>query len=140
MTIVDTSGKLTLGEGTSALRDQMRDLMARGSSRVLLNMAGVTHMDSSGLAELVAAYTAVTAAGGEMKLLNLASRAHDLLQIAKLYTVFETFEDEASAIASFPVAKPTDLQVRWARFMKRITLRSLSARRAASPEFGWDDD
>ena len=108
--IVDTSGKLTLGEGTDALRQKTRELVEGGSRRILLNMAGVTYIDSSGIGELVTAYTTVTAAGGEMKLLNLAKRAHDLLKITKLYTVFETFEDEASAIGSFSVAKPTDLQ------------------------------
>ena len=108
--IVDVSGRLTLGEGTSALRATMRELVEGGSRRIVLNMADVTYMDSSGLGELVAAYTTVTTAGGELKLLNLAKRVHELLYITKLYTVFETFEDEASAIASFSVAKPTALQ------------------------------
>jgi anti-sigma B factor antagonist len=108
--IVHTSGKLTLGDGTSALREKMRELVEGGSRRILLDMADVTYIDSSGLGELVAAYTTVTNAGGEMKLLNLAKRVHDLLMITKLYTVFETFEDEASAIGSFSVAKATDLQ------------------------------
>ncbi|MGD1154297.1 MAG: STAS domain-containing protein [Terriglobia bacterium] len=108
--IVDASGRLTLGEGTSALRKKMRELAEGGSRRILLNMADVTYIDSSGIGELVAAYTTVTTAGGEMKLLNLAKRVHDLMKITKLYTVFETFEDDASAIGSFSVAKPTDLQ------------------------------
>ena len=76
---------------------------------ILLNMAGLTYIDSSGLGELVAAYTTVTAAGGQMKLLNLAKRVHDLLQITKLYTIFEAFEDEASALGSFAVAEPASL-------------------------------
>ena len=109
--IVDTSGKLTLGEGTSALRNKLRELVDGGSRRILLNMADVTYIDSSGLGELVAAHTTIITAGGQMKLLNLAKRAHDLLKITKLYTVFETFEDEASAIGSFSVARPTELQV-----------------------------
>ena len=107
--IVDASGRLTLGEGTSSLRKRMRGLAEGGSRRILLNMADVTCIDSSGIGELVAAYTTVSTAGGELKLLNLAKSVHELLNITKLYTVFETFEDEASAIGSFPVAKPTGL-------------------------------
>ena len=138
--IVDTIGQLTLGEGTSALRGKMRELVDGVSRRILLNLAGVTYMDSSGLGELVAAYTTVTAAGGQVKLLNLAKHAHDLLEITKLYAIFETFEDEASALASFPASRPTDLQVRWARFMRRIAMRSLKGKGTASPIAGWDDE
>jgi anti-sigma B factor antagonist len=108
--IVETSGKLTLGEGTSALRDKLRELVEGGSRRILVNMADVTYIDSSGLGELVAAHTTATTAGGEIKLLNLAKRVHDLLKVTKLCTVFETFEDEASALSSFSVAKPAYLQ------------------------------
>ncbi|SPE31923.1 Anti-sigma factor antagonist [Acidobacteriia bacterium SbA2] len=108
--IVDVSGRLTLGEGTSALRKRMRELVEGGSRQIVLNMTDVTYMDSSGLGELVAAYTTVTTTGGELKLSNLARRVHELLFITKLCTVFESFEDEASAIASFSVAKPTELQ------------------------------
>lgn len=103
--IVDTSGKLTLGEATNTLRTKIRELVAGGSRRIVLNLADVTYMDSSGLGELVAAHTTVTTAGGQMKLLNLAKRVHDLLKLTKLYTVFEAFEDEASAVDSFMVAK-----------------------------------
>ena len=109
VTIVDASGRLTLGEGTSAFRKRMRGLVEGGSRRIVLNMADLTYMDSSGIGELVAAYTTVTTAGGELKLLNLAKRVHELLNITKLYTIFETFEDEGSAIGSFPVGKPTAL-------------------------------
>ena len=105
VTIVDTSGKLTLGEGTSTLRTKIRGLVAGGSRRIVLNLADVTYMDSSGLGELIAAHTTITTAGGEMKLLNLAKHVHDLLKVTKLYTVFEAFEDEASAVSSFTVAK-----------------------------------
>lgn len=101
--IVDASGRLTLGEGTSTLRTKIRELVEGGSRRIVLNMADVTYMDSSGLGELIAAHTTITRAGGEMKLLNLAKRVHDLLKLTKLYTVFETFEDEASAVGSFAV-------------------------------------
>lgn len=107
--IVETSGKLTLGEGTSALRTKVRELVDGGARRIILNLADVTYMDSSGLGELVAAHTTITRAEGEMKLLNLAKRVHDLLKLTKLYTVFEVFEDESSAVDSFSVAKPTDM-------------------------------
>jgi anti-sigma B factor antagonist len=107
--IVEVSGELTLGEDTLALRSNIRMLVDGGFTRILLNMAGVTYIDSSGIGELVAAYTTVTTARGEIKLLNLAKRPHDLLKITKLYTVFETFEDEASAIASFWVTRQANL-------------------------------
>jgi anti-sigma B factor antagonist len=107
--VVEVSGKLTLGEGTLALRSNMRMLMDGGFTQILLNMAGVTYIDSSGVGELIAEYTTVTAARGEMKLLSLAKRTHDLLKITKLYTIFETFEDEASAIASFSVTTQHNL-------------------------------
>jgi anti-sigma B factor antagonist len=105
VSVVDISGKLTLGESTNALRNEMHELAESGSGRILLNMAGVTYIDSSGMGELVAAHTIVTNAGGDIKLLNLAKRAHDLLKVTKLYTVFEVFEDEDSAIQSFTAAK-----------------------------------
>ncbi len=108
--IVEASGKLTLGEGTAALRNKLQEVVDGGSRRILLNMAGVTYIDSSGLGELVAAHMTATAAGSEIKLLNLANRVHDLLKLAKLYTVFETFEDEAAALSSFSAAKLTGLQ------------------------------
>ncbi|MCU1236802.1 MAG: anti-sigma-factor antagonist [Candidatus Solibacter sp.] len=103
--IVDTSGKLTLGEGTSSLRTTIRELVAGGSRRIVLNLADVTYIDSSGLGELIGAHTSVITAEGEMKLLNLAKRVHDLLKLTKLYTVFEVFEDEAAAVASFGATK-----------------------------------
>ena len=111
VTIVDTSGRLTLGKGTSLLRDKLRELVEGGSRRIVLNMADVTYIDSSGLGELVAAHTTVTTAGGQVKLLNLAKRVHDLLKLTKLYTVFETFENEAQATGSFLAAEKTDLQL-----------------------------
>ena len=80
VTIVDTSGKLTLGEGTSTLRTKIRELVAGGSRRIILNLANVIYMDSSGLGELIGAHTTVATAGGEMKLLNLAGHVHDLLK------------------------------------------------------------
>ena len=99
VTIVDANGKLVLGEETSALRNKIRELVAGGSKRIILNLGNVSYMDSSGLGELIGAHTTVTTAGGEMKLLNLAGRVHDLLKITRLYTAFEVFEDEATAVS-----------------------------------------
>jgi anti-sigma B factor antagonist len=104
--IVDTSGKMTFGECTSALRAKMRELSEGGSRRFLLNMGDVTLIDSSGLGELVAAYRIVTTAGGQMKLLNVTKRVHTLLKATELCTVFETFEDETLAVDSFSVVRP----------------------------------
>jgi anti-sigma B factor antagonist len=119
--IVDARGKLTLGAGTSALREKMRELAQLGARRVVLNLADVSYVDSSGVGELVAAKGTVGKAGGEMKLLNLTKRAHDLLKLMKLCTVFETYGDEVSAIGSFSTASRTELQLRWDRFWRRIT-------------------
>jgi len=101
VTILDLSGRITLGEGSVQLRDAIRDLLAKGSKQILLNLADVNYIDSSGIGELVSAYTTVRNQGGELKLLNLTKKVHDLLQITKLYTVFDVKDDEASAIASF---------------------------------------
>jgi len=105
ITIIDVNGKLTLGEGTGALRAKIRELADGGSKRIVLNMADVAYMDSSGLGELIGAHTTVVTAGGEIKLLNLAKRVHDLMKLTKLYTVFESFEDEGAAVDSFSVTK-----------------------------------
>lgn len=104
--IVDASGKLTLGEGTNVFRTKIRELVQGGARRIVLNLADVTYLDSSGLGELISAHTHITTAEGEMKLLNLAKRVHDLLKLTKLYTVFEVFEDENAAVDSFSAAKP----------------------------------
>ena len=101
ITILDLSGRITLGEGSVQLRDSIRDLLAKGSKLILLNLADVNYIDSSGIGELVSAYTTVRNQGGELKLLNLTKKVHDLLQITKLYTVFDVKDDEASAIASY---------------------------------------
>jgi anti-sigma B factor antagonist len=101
ITILDLSGRITLGEGSVTLRDSVRDLLSKGSKNILLNLAEVNYIDSSGIGELVSAYTTVRNQGGELKLLNLTKKVHDLLQITKLYTVFDVKDDEASAIASF---------------------------------------
>lgn len=101
VTIVDMSGRITLGEGSVILRDTIRDLVGKGQKKILLNLGDVTYIDSSGIGELVSAFTAVRREGGELKLLNLTKKVHDLLQITKLYTVFDIKDDEAGAIKSF---------------------------------------
>ncbi|HZU33626.1 MAG TPA: STAS domain-containing protein [Candidatus Angelobacter sp.] len=101
VTIVDMSGRITLGEGSVVLRDTIRDLVGKGQKKILLNLGDVTYIDSSGIGELVSAFTAVRREGGELKLLNLTKKVHDLLQITKLYTVFDIKDDEAGAIQSF---------------------------------------
>ena len=99
--VVDMSGRITLGEGSVVLRDSIRDLIGKGQKKILLNLGDVTYIDSSGIGELVSAFTAVRREGGELKLLNLTKKVHDLLQITKLYTVFDIKDDEAAAIKAF---------------------------------------
>ena len=101
VTVVDLSGRITLGEGSVVLRDTVRDLISKGDKRILLNLGDVTYIDSSGIGELVSAFTTVRNQGGELKLLKLTKKVHDLLQITKLYTVFEVHNDEAAALRSF---------------------------------------
>jgi anti-sigma B factor antagonist len=101
VTILDLSGRITLGEGSVVLRDQIRDLLGKSEKKILLNLGDVTYIDSSGIGELVSAFTTVRNQGGELKLLNLTKKVHDLLQITKLYTVFDVKDDEASAIKAF---------------------------------------
>ena len=101
VTVLDLSGRITLGEGSVILRDTIRDLINRGEKKILLNLGDVTYIDSSGIGELVSAFTTVRNQGGELKLLNLTKKVHDLLQITKLYTVFDIKDDEASAVKSF---------------------------------------
>ena len=101
ITIVDLSGRITLGEGSVVLRDTIRDLVSKGNIKILLNLGDVTYIDSSGIGELVSAFTTVRGKNGELKLLKLTKKVHDLLQITKLYTVFDIKDDEAVAIQSF---------------------------------------
>ena len=101
VTVLDLSGRITLGEGSVTVRDAVQDALAKGSRKILLNLGNVDYIDSSGLGELVSAYTSVKNAGGELKLLQLTKKVHDLLQITKLYTVFDVKDDEASAVGSF---------------------------------------
>lgn len=99
--VIDAAGRITLGEGASTFRDKIRELAGGGNKKLLLNLADVSYIDSSGIGELVSGFTTVTNQGGAVKLLNLAKRVKDLLQITKLYTVFDVFDDEATAIRSF---------------------------------------
>ena len=101
VTVIDASGRITLGEGSSTVRDTIRDLTAKGNKKLLLNLGDVTYIDSSGIGELVSGFTSVTNQGGQLKLLNLTKRVQELLQITKLYTVFEVFDDEAKAVRSY---------------------------------------
>lgn len=99
--VVDLHGKVTLGENTGILRDELRSLLAQGKKHIVLNMKDVSYVDSAGLGELVGAYTTAANQGGAVKLLHLQSKMKDLLQITKLETIFPTFDDEQAAIHSF---------------------------------------
>jgi anti-sigma B factor antagonist len=99
--VVDVSGRITLGEGSSNLREGIRGLLTQGNKKILLNLGEVSYIDSSGIGELVSGFTSVANQGGQLKLLNLTKRVRDLLQITKLYTVFEVYDEEATAIRSF---------------------------------------
>jgi anti-sigma B factor antagonist len=101
VTIVDLSGRITLGEGSTVLRETIHDLVGKGQKNILLNLANITYIDSSGIGELVSAFTTTRKEGGDLKLLNLTKKVQDLLQITKLYTVFEVQDDEVSAVAAF---------------------------------------
>ena len=101
VTVIDISGRVTLGEGSSAIREAMRDLTAKGNKKILLNLSEVSYIDSTGIGELVAGFTSAADAGGAVKLLGLTKHVKDVLQITKLYTVFEVHDDEAQAVRSF---------------------------------------
>ncbi|MBX3293893.1 MAG: STAS domain-containing protein [Acidobacteria bacterium] len=101
VTILDLSGKVTIGEGSVALRNAIRKLLGDGKNKIVLNLGNVGYIDSSGIGELVSSFTAVKKEGGTLKLLHLTQKIQDLLAITKLLTVFDTFDDEASALSSF---------------------------------------
>jgi anti-sigma B factor antagonist len=101
VTVIDLSGKITLGEGSVGLRDTVREALSAGSKKILLNVADVNYIDSAGLGELVGAYTSVKNAGGELKLVNLSKKVKDLLVITKLLTVFDVKDSEQDGIAAF---------------------------------------
>ena len=104
ITILDVQGTVTVGEQAERLRDKVRSVVHEGARRILVNMAGISYVDSAGLGELIAAYTTTKRQGGTLKLLNTTKRLTDLLVITKLTTVFETFDNEPEAIASFGAA------------------------------------
>ena len=99
--ILDCSGKITLGEGTMAVRNTVREVLKNGGKKIILNLGDVAYIDSSGIGELVSTFTTVINQGGQLKLLNLTKKIHELLQITKLLTVFQVFDSESAAIASF---------------------------------------
>ena len=101
VTILDVTGRIVLGDEIGSLRDTVRNLLADGKKKIILNLAGVDYIDSSGVGELVSSYTTVRNAGGELKLLNLTQKVQDVLYVTKLYTVFDVREDEFTAVKSF---------------------------------------
>jgi anti-sigma B factor antagonist len=101
VTIVDIHGRITLGDETGKLREIVRQLIALEKKKIILNLAHVDYIDSSGVGELVSSYTAVRNAGGELKLLGLTKKVHDVLYVTKLYTVFDIKDDEFNAVKSF---------------------------------------
>jgi anti-sigma B factor antagonist len=101
VTIVDISGRIVLGEESAALRDLVCDVLSKGHKKILFNLGDVNYIDSSGLGHLVSAFTSVRKQGGELKLLNLSKNVHNVMQITKLYTVFDIMDDEAVAVKSF---------------------------------------
>ena len=99
--VLDMSGKITIGEGSVALRSAIRRLLEEGKKKILLNLAGVGYIDSSGIGELVSSYTAINKEQGQLKLLNLTQKLQDLLAITKLLTVFDVYENESDALNSY---------------------------------------
>ena len=104
VTVLDLSGRITMGEAAGSLRDAIKEFVSTGQKNLLLNMAEVSYIDSSGLGELVGAFATVNNRGGRLKLLKLQQRVHELMQLTKLYSVFDIFEAEAPAIRSFHLA------------------------------------
>jgi anti-sigma B factor antagonist len=101
VTVVDIGGRITLGEGSALLRTTIRDLLAEGRNKIVLNLGDVNYIDSSGIGELVTGFTTVKKSGGDLKLLHLTKKVHDILQLTKLFTVFEVFSDENVVVQSF---------------------------------------
>jgi anti-sigma B factor antagonist len=101
VTVVDVAGRIVLGDEISALRDIVHSMVRQGKKKIVLNLAQVDYIDSSGVGELVSSFTTVRNAGGELKLLNLTKKVHDVLQVTKLYTVFDIKDDEFTAVKSF---------------------------------------
>jgi anti-sigma B factor antagonist len=103
--IIDLSGKLVLGDSDNLLRDKVNSLVQQGQKNIVVNLGQLTYMDSSGIGELVGCYTTVTRRGGTLRLLGLTKRIHDLLAITKLLTVFDSYDTEKDAVASFGTVK-----------------------------------
>jgi anti-sigma B factor antagonist len=101
VSVLDLSGKIVLGEGDSQVRDRVKDLLADGQRRILLDLGNINYIDSAGLGALISSYTTTKREGGQLKLVNLTKRIQDLLSITKLITVFDTYDDEKEALASF---------------------------------------
>ena len=101
VTVVDLGGRIVLGDGSALLRKTVRDLLDDGHTRIILNLGDVNYIDSSGIGELVSGFTAVRNRGGELKLLSLTKKVNDLLQLTKLFTVFDVYNDETTAVRSF---------------------------------------
>jgi anti-sigma B factor antagonist len=101
VTVLDMDGKVTIGEGSVALRTAIRRLLEEGKKKILLNLAGVGYIDSSGIGELVSSFTAIGKDGGQLKLLKLTQKLQDLLAITKLLTVFDVYDSEAEALNSY---------------------------------------
>ena len=101
VTILDLNGKITIGEGSVALRETIRRLLGEGKNKILMNLANIGYIDSSGIGELVSSFTTVNRENGQLKLLKLTQKVQDLLAITKLLTVFDTFDDESDALASY---------------------------------------
>ena len=101
VTVLDMDGKITIGDGSVALRSAVKRLLEEGKKKVLLNLAGVGYIDSSGIGELVSSYTSINNASGQLKLLNLTQKLQDLLTITKLLTVFDVYDSEADALNSY---------------------------------------
>jgi anti-sigma B factor antagonist len=99
--VVDLTGRITLGDGSGTVRQTVKGLVAQGHKRVLLNLQEVTYIDSAGMGELVGSFATITNQGGQIKLLNAHHKVRDVLQVTKLYAVFESFSDEAAALRSF---------------------------------------
>jgi anti-sigma B factor antagonist len=99
--ILDCSGKITLGEGTMTVRNTVRDILKNNGKKIILNLAEVNYIDSSGIGELVSTYSTVANSGGQLKLLNLTKKIQELLAITKLLTVFQVFDSEQAALTSF---------------------------------------
>ena len=101
VTILDIHGKITIGEGSAEIRNTVRDLLQGSRKKILFNLGDVSYVDSSGIGELVSSFTTVTNQGGQLKLLHLTKKLQELLAITKLLTVFDTFNDEQEAVASY---------------------------------------